>query len=82
MWFAHSRNQKRYNVCKFNKRYETTNPQTQRPSASYCRSGTGETHEIRLNENKFYNSKCKTERFNNSPLVYASRKYNMAFDNN
>ena len=36
----------------------------------------------RLNENKFYNFKCKTERFNNSPLVYAIRKYNMAFDNN
>ena len=36
----------------------------------------------RLNENKFYNFKCKTERFNNSPLVYAIRKYNMALDNN
>ena len=45
MWFAHSRIQKRYNVCKFNKRHETANPQTKRSSATYCRSGTGETHE-------------------------------------
>ena len=80
MWFAHSRIQKRYNVCKFNKRYETTNPQTQRSSATYCRLVREKS--TRLNENKFYNFKCKTERFNNSPLVYAIRKYNMAFDNN
>ena len=27
--------------------------------------------DTRLNRNKFYNFKCRTERFSNSPLVYA-----------
>ncbi|XP_028418283.1 uncharacterized protein LOC114543542 [Dendronephthya gigantea] len=36
--------------------------------------------DTRLNVNKIYNFKCRTERFRNSPLVYAIRKYNLKID--
>ena len=39
-----------------------------------------EKHTI-LNRNKFYNFRYRTERFSNSPLVYAIPKYNIAIDN-
>ena len=34
--------------------------------------------DTRLNTNKFYNFKCRTERFSNSVCI---RKYNIAIDN-
>jgi hypothetical protein len=36
--------------------------------------------DTRFNGNKIYNFKCRTERFRNSPLVYAIRKYNTVID--
>ena len=36
--------------------------------------------DTRLDRNKVYDFKCRTERFRSSPLVYAIRKYNIAVD--
>ena len=37
--------------------------------------------DTRLDENRFYNFKCRTQRFSNSPLVYMIRKYNFTIEN-
>lgn len=40
-----------------------------------CLEGSHD-HNTRSNSNQFYNYKFKTERFRNSPIVYAILKYN------